>query len=477
MKGLVWLRFLLLLLIGGVLSLSFRAEPLRVWPKKRPNIIYILADDLGYGDLSCYGQVRFRTPNLDRMAAEGLRFTQFYSGSTVCAPSRCALMSGQHTGHAYIRGNGEIPLREQDVILPQYLKQAGYATGMFGKWGLGVPGTSGSPEKKGWDAFFGYPHHVQAHFQYPDTLWQLTNGQVGPVVMQGRPFANDVIVERALDFMQENRQKPFFLYLALTIPHAELRVPQDAMAPFQTFDGRSRFEPETPYPGAHYGPQPQPRAAYAAMIRKVDDYVGAVMNQLNDLGLTDETLVMFSSDNGTHVEGGRTAGDVTFFQSSGPYRGIKRDLYEGGIRVPFIVRWPGAVPAGKTVTAPTANWDLLPTLLELTRQRATPPLDGVSLVPLLRGKSPKNDRVFYWEFHEKGFSQAVRKGDWKLIRFYRPNMEPRTELYRLDTDPTEQRDLAGQEPERVKELEQLMNQSRTPAEHPAFRAKLLAGER
>jgi arylsulfatase A-like enzyme len=465
---------LLLLLVVAASLLLGALSPGQVPPATRPNIIYIMADDLGYGDLGSYGQQKIKTPHLDQLAAEGLKFTQFYAGSTVCAPSRAALMTGLHTGHTYIRGNGEIPLRPQDTILPGYLQQAGYTTGMFGKWGLGDMNTTGMPDLKGWSEFVGFLHHVEAHFQLPGILWHFRQGSTPlrqRISTAHQGFANDFLADKAVDFLQENQKKHFFLYLSLTIPHAELVMPDKLLSRYQHADGTSLFGPEVPFPGLHYGGQRQPRAAYAAMVSRVDDYVGTVLAKVRELGLEENTLIFFTSDNGTHIEGGRTRKDVEFFQSSGPLRGIKRDLYEGGIRVPGIAYWKGKIKPGQTTDFPAASWDWLPTLLDLAGSTSPrPATDGVSLASLFtENKVPSgSDRTLYWEFHEGGFSQALRRGDWKIIRQKKADGTVKTELYNLKTDPGEQTDRAASQPDRLRQMEQLLNAARTKSEHPAF---------
>lgn len=440
----------------------------------KPNIIYIMADDLGYGDIGPYGQAKIKTPHLDQLAAQGMRFTSFYAGSTVCAPSRCSLMTGKNTGHSYIRGNGEIPLRPEDKILPQYLQEQGYATGMFGKWGLGDINTTGMPDLKGWSEFMGFLHHVEAHFQFPGVLWHFKQGKTPLRERIGtahQGFANDFVEGKALDFIEENKSKPFFLYLSLTIPHAELVIPDAHLSRYQDREGNSVFAPEVPYPGLHYGGQRQPRAAYAAMVSRIDDYIGDVRAKLSQLGLEENTLIFFTSDNGTHVEGGRTQKDVEFFKSSGPLRGVKRDMYEGGIRVPGIAYWKGTIQAGQTTDYASANWDWLPTVLELSGSKARPSaLDGTSLVPLLtKGRAPATpDRFLYWEFHEGGFSQCLRQGDWKIVRLVRNNQPTRTELYNLSNDIGEQNDLAASQPAQLQRMTKLLDAARSKSVHPAF---------
>ncbi|MFQ5811206.1 MAG: arylsulfatase, partial [Armatimonadota bacterium] len=379
-----------------------RAQP---GPGDKPNLIYILADDLGYGDVGCYGQEKIWTPSLDRMAAEGMRFTQHYSGSTVCAPSRCSLMTGKHTGHTWIRANGRAPIRPEDVTVAEVLKDAGYATGMAGKWGLGHVGATGDPNRKGFDHFFGYVDQGRAHFYYTEYLWR--NGE--KVVLAGNEggkrgtYSHDLIAAEGLEFIRKNRDESFFLYLPYTIPHAEVIVPEDSLAEY-----RGKF-PEKPFEGGHYCAQETPNAARAGMITRMDRDIGRVFALLKELGLDEDTLVMFSSDNGPCAAGGQ---DYQFFESQGPLRGIKRDLYEGGIRVPTIARWPGKIEAGAVSEHVSAFWDVLPTFAELAGGEPPADIDGISMAPTLLGRSDeqKQHEYLYWE--HKG-AQAVRLGDWK----------------------------------------------------------------
>ncbi|GIU72979.1 MAG: N-acetylgalactosamine-6-sulfatase [Bryobacteraceae bacterium] len=422
-------------------------------PAPRPNIILILADDLGYGDLGCYGQTRIQTPNLDRMAAEGIRFTSAYAGSTVCAPSRCSLMTGLHTGHARTRGNRspDLPLRPEDVTVTEVLKQAGYRTALFGKWSLGELGSSGYPTRKGFDEWFGFFSQLHAHNYYPEhvldgeTAW-LCRGNMG---MQRRDYAPDLFTERALRFLEkQNRATPFFLHLCYTAPHANNEMGRD------TGDGM-----EVPSYGPYANrPWPQPEKGFAAMITRMDADIGRILAALKSRGLDENTLVIFTSDNGPHREGGH---DPRFFESSGPLRGIKRDLYEGGIRVPMIARWPARIRGGQTSDFPWAFWDVLPTLAELAGAKMPPGLDGISVAAALTGQAQKSHEHFYWEFHEGGFSQAVRMGPWKGVR---KGVEGPIELYNLEEDLGERRDLASDRPEIVREVARLMRESRTESE-------------
>jgi arylsulfatase A len=429
---------------------------------QRPNILLIQADDLGYGDLSAYGQGRFNTPNLDRLAREGIRFTNYYSGSTVCAPSRAALMTGQHTGHGWIRGNGEIPLRAEDVTVAMLLRDAGYRTAVIGKYGLGGPGTTGQPDKKGFDDSFGFLDHRHAHRQFTDHLYR--NAQRVAVDLR-RDYANDLFTQETASFISKADANPFFVYLNYTVPHAELRVPEDSLAPV-----RAKF-PETPFvnekadarqsgatiDGASLGyrSQPTPKAAFVAMIQRMDRDIGRLLDLLAERKLDRTTLVMFVSDNGPHQEGGA---DPAFFKSSGGLRGIKRDLYEGGIRVPMIARWTGTIPDGRVSDHAWAHWDMLPTVAELAGVKAPPNIDGLSMARALRGEPQPGHEFMYWEFHERGFQQAVRMGRWKAVRLARAAP---LELYDLPDDPTEQHDVAAAHPDVVAKIEKYLAGART----------------
>jgi arylsulfatase A-like enzyme len=432
-----------------------------------PNVLIVQADDLGYGDLSAYGQARFRTPALDRLAAEGIRFTQYYAGSTVCAPSRTTLMTGLHTGHAWIRGNGgmpggDVPLRPEDVTMAEVLGDGGYRTAIIGKWGLGQPGTTGEPNRQGFEYAFGFLDHRHAHRQFTDHLWR--NGERVTTDL-ARDYVNDLFTQEAAAFMSRRDPRPFFVYLNYTVPHAELRVPSDSLAEFH-----ARF-PETPFvnpaadqrptgarpdaPTLGYRSQPEPHAAFAAMIVRMDRDIGRLVDSIRSRGLARQTLVLFISDNGPHEEGG---GDPAFFKSTGGLRGIKRDLYEGGIRVPMIAWWPGTIPAGRVSHHPWAHWDVLPTLAEIAGTRAPNGLDGLSMARALRGAPQPTHDFFYWEFHERGFQQAVRMGRWKALRL-RP-ADP-LELYDLESDPRETRDVAARHADVVATMESYLRTART----------------
>ena len=418
-------------------------------PTKRPNIVLILADDLGYGDLGCYGQQRILTPNIDRLAAEGARFTHAYAGSTVCAPSRCALMTGLHTGHCRTRGNvfPDLPLRPSDLTVSELLQKAGYRNGLFGKWSLGGIGTAGYPLKKGFEEWFGYFSQTHAHNYYPEHL--LHNGREyllkGNMGTRRTEYAHDLIHQFGMDFLARQDARPFFLHLAYTIPHANNEMGRDT--------GNGMEVPgDSPYSSRDW---PQPERNMAAMVTRLDRSVGEVMEALKQSGRDRDTLVIFTSDNGPHKEGGH---DPAFFASSGLLRGIKRDLYEGGIRVPYIARWPGKIPAGRESAHVTAFWDFLPTCAELAGVPPPAGIDGFSTLPALFGQKQKSHDYLYWEFHERGFHQAVRMGDWKAVRFGRPLP---VELYNLQSDLGERNNVAAAHPDIVRRIEQILATART----------------
>ena len=431
--------------IGLVLSLLVQAQntdPNRPrWRQTdRPNVVLIVADDLGWGATGPYGQKQVQTPNLDRLAAEGMRFTQAYAGSTVCAPSRCALMTGRHTGHARIRSNEEVPLLPEDVTLAEVLRGVGYRTSAVGKWGLGWQGTSGHPRQQGFEEFYGFLGHLDAHNYYPPSLWRNEeaiplHGNLGN---QRTTYAPDEFLLAATNTIRIWQNHPFFLYYAPTLPHANNERGTNGM--------------EIPSAGA-YASKPWPAAERnkAAMISRLDADVGRILDTLRTYRVEQDTVVLFTSDNGPHVEGGCS---TNYFKDAGPFRGLKRDLYEGGIRVPLIVRWPGKIPAGKVSDRPVAAWDLLPTLAELARATVPPGLDGLSFAPTLRGRAQTNQHDhFYWEFHEGGYRQAVRMGDWKAVRL---DAGKALELYDLSTDPAEARDVATAHPEVVARVEEIL---------------------
>lgn len=437
---------------------------------QKPNFVLIMADDLGWGDLSCYGQAHFQTPELDRLAAEGVRFTAHYAGSTVCAPSRAALLTGRDTGHGYLRGNGqgEFSLPSADVMpnLVSILKKNGYRTAMIGKSSTACDTYNRfQPLEFGFDFHFGYLTHREAHRHFPEYLWR--NGEreyYGKNQgIRGEQYAEDLFLEEAIHWIQENRDGPFFLFLSLAIPHADLSAPDEAVAPF-----RDAFE-ETPFPdGQHYAACPQPKATVAGMVTHMDRQVGELVRLLQEEGLDRSTILLFTSDNGPHFEGGHSPEAL---DSNGPWRGGKRDLYEGGIRVPLIVWGPGHVRQGLASSHLTAFWDYMPTMLDAAdiEWPADLTTEGVSFLPVLSGREVPDNRDFlYWEFHERGGKQAVRMGNWKAVRLNaQANPNGPVELYNLETDPGETRDLAGKFPEMAETLSQLMN-TRTPSWNPLW---------
>jgi arylsulfatase A-like enzyme len=440
---------------------------------KQPNIIFIVADDLGYGNLTSYNKKSpIPTPNLDRLAADGTRFTRFYSGNTVCAPSRAALMTGLHMGHAYVRGNskakdGKGALRAQDTTVVERLQNKGYVTGMYGKWGLGDEETTGAPHLKGFNEFFGYLDQAHAHDYYTSHLYEIKDHKIQRIQIDSSLYTQDLIVNKALGFLDTYKDKPFFLYLPFTLPHAELKVPQELLQKFQNADGSSKFGPETPFvKKGNYDSQSQPRAAFAAMVSKLDSDVGAIVQKVKDLGLENDTYIFFTSDNGPHKEGGA---DPVFFNSGGQLRGVKRDLYEGGIRVPLIVKAPGKVPAGKVNDLPFAFWDVLPTLAQLTATPVPGNIDGISFSPALLGKTQtKQHDYLYWQFKEGELKEALTKGDWKLIRFKDEGKKEVLELYNLREDIGEKTNLASKNTAKVKELRTLMSGAKTTPENKTF---------
>lgn len=486
------LKFVRLLAAGGLAVLGLLAKPTA---QAVPNIVFILADDLGYGDLSCYGQQRFKTPNIDRLAAEGMKFTAHYSGNNVCAPARCVLLSGKHPGHAYIRdnrgglgtdGEGQEPVPAGELKLPLTFKLVGYTVGGFGKWGLGAVGGSGDPNRQGFDVFFGYNCQAVAHNYYPTHLWSNstrvalgnlkfaahqklppeadTNAPASYAKFRGADYAPDLIGEQALQFIRDNRDRPFFLYYATPVPHLALQVPEDSLTEFA-----GKF-PETPYLGGRgYLPQRAPRAAYAAMITRLDREVGRVLDLVKELGLDENTLFVFTSDNGPLYDGlGGT--DTEFFNSAAGFRGRKGSFYEGGFRVPCLVRWKGKIAPGTTSDRVTGFEDWLPTLLELAGAKDREPagLDGISFAPTLLGQ-PQAPRPFlYRESPGYGGQQCVRVGHWKFVR---QNLNakdneakrPTNELYDLEKDPFETKDVSAQHLNIVAELAAIALEQHVPA--------------
>ncbi len=422
---------------------------------KKPNVIYILADDLGYGDIEAYGQQIIKTPHLNKMASEGMLFTQHYAGTTVSAPSRGSLMTGLHTGHSQIRGNQEIapegqqPMEEGTYTIGKMMQNDGYVTGLFGKWGLGYPESPSIPKTMGFDEFYGYNCQREAHSYYPDHLWKNDK----KVILEGNQngerntYSQELIHQEALSFIRDHKDEPFFAMLTYTLPHAELNLPHDSI--YHMYEGM--FE-ETPYTGGYHDSE-KPRASFAAMVTLLDKYVGDVLAELKELGIDDNTIVLFTSDNGPHMEGGA---DPVFFNSSGPLRGVKRDLYEGGIRVPMIVCYPNHIKAGTITDHISAFWDIMPTLADLTHTTmpAGVTTDGISFLPtLLNEGQQKEHEYLYWEFHEGGGRLALREGDWKLVVLNAKSPEKeKIELYNLADDLGETNDLAKTDTEKTKEM-------------------------
>lgn len=428
----------------------------------RPNIIYIMADDLGYGDLGCYGQKRIRTPNIDRLAAEGIRFTDHYSGHTVCRPSRLVLLTGRHSGNTAIDANAAYVLPKNAQTVTSLLHDAGYTTGGIGKWALGATGTSGAPSQQGFDFWYGYLDQGNAHNYYPEFLWRnesqerLPGNRVGEqkrVSVQRETYAHDLLTKAALEFIRTNADKPFFLQAHYTIPHTNNEGGR------ATGNGQ-----EVPDYGAYADTGwPEPDKGFAAMVSRLDADVGRMMQLLKDLGLNENTVVFFTSDNGPHQEGGHK---VDFFDSNGALRGYKRDLYEGGIRVPMIVRWPGKIEPGSKTAHPSAFWDFLPTACELANVDVPDNIDGISCLPVLRGKDQPAHEYLYWQYGKKS---AVRKDRWKAVR---TKADAAFELYDLSNDIGEEHNIADQHPDIVEQMDSIAAQF---AWTNLFNGKSLAG--
>ena len=457
------MKKILLVALAFLFCLSGNADT------KKTYIILIMVDDAGYGDFGCYGQKLFTTPNIDRMAASGMLFTQHYSGSTVCAPTRCSIMNGVHTGHAFVRGNrevqpeGQAPIPSDMITIPKLLRKAGYVTGMFGKWGLGAPKSSGDPMNQGWDEFFGYNCQRQAHTFYPKHLWH----NYEKVMLDGKTYSHDLIQEKALQFIRDNEKKSFFAYLPLTIPHAAMQCPEEDVAPF-----RKKFPQFENKIGkySHGSIIRNPVAAFAGMMTRMDRGIGQILDLLNELDIAENTLVLFTSDNGPHYEGGHQPG---FFNSNGPLKGHKRDLYEGGIRVPLIAYWPGKIKSGSVSNHICAHWDLMPTFCELAKISEPNHTDGISYIPALTGKKQKRHAYLYWEFHSYGNAQAIRMGDWKGIRLKVKN-DPNApiQLFDLKKDIGETNNIAANHPDIIRRFTKLFKTAHTPSERfPLFTNK------
>ena len=456
----MWFRIISLLGLAVVLALPIQAA-------KQPNIILILADDLGYGDLSCFGQKKLKTPRLDTMASEGMRFTQFYAGCTVCAPSRSVLITGRHMGRTVVRGNSAQPIivRPGQATLGSVLKGTGYKTACIGKWGVGTPDNFTNPNDVGFNHFFGYINMWHAHNFYPEFLirngkvvklknevaqkWKSFQDPANPmsgrgVAVKRLEYAPDLFIEDSLDFIRQNQKHPFFLYFAMNVPHANNEAGNKGM--------------EVPDLGEFAKKNwPEPEKGFGAMIRNIDRDTGRILDLLKELKIAENTLVLFTSDNGPHQEGGHKA---DYFDSNGPYRGIKRDLTEGGIRVPTIAWWPGTIQAGGTDGAPWYFGDLMATASELAGSKAPAGIDSESFVDVLHGKKKVRKSPLYWEFYERGSAQAVRFGKWKAIR--QPMFTGEVQLYDLSNDPAEARDQAKEKPQLVKQAVSLMEKMHEP---------------
>lgn len=431
----------------------------------RPNIIFIFADDLGYGDIGCYGQQKIETPNIDKLAQKGMKFTQFYSGSTVCAPARSSFLTGLHTGHTAIRGNkpyppeGQTPLPDSIITFVNILQQNGYATAAFGKWGLGFINNSGDPNKKGFDKFYGYNCQSLAHDYFPPYIWD-NHEKVDLSINNTNDsiYSASLIHYKAIEYIkQQSSSKPFFLYLPYTLPHGDVIGPHDELYNYyvRKFNEQSSTGKELKTREHNISPEAQVHAQFAAMVARLDKYVGEVVRAVEEQQIADNTLIIFTSDNGPHRENG---GDPDFFNSNGIYKGIKRDLYEGGIRVPFIAYLPGKIRSS-VVDEPAALWDMYPTFLQMAGVPVKKKIDGISLGPTLfrMGKQKPHD-FFYWEFHESGGRQAVRWGKWKAIKLAVTKVpDPAIELYDLDKDPQEMNNVAAQYPEIVRKMEELFS--------------------
>jgi arylsulfatase A-like enzyme len=472
-----------LLLCANIPSAAKAAAPRS---DNRPNIVYFYADDLGYGETGPYGQQKIKTPNVDKLAAEGMKFTRHYTGTPVCAPARCNLLTGLHSGHAVVRGNyefgdygddkegGQMPLPPHTQTVAHILKSAGYATGCVGKWGLGMTDSSGQPDRQGFDYFFGYLDQKQAHNYYPTHLWEnnkpypLKNSEVYVHENRGKKDPNvnfakyqtgdnayDHLTSKAVEFVEQHKDEPFFLYFATPLPHLSLQPKAEFLDPYL-----KAFPDDPAYLGDKgYAAHPHPRAAYAAMITMMDAQLGAVMEKLKELGLDENTLIVFSSDNGPTFDVGGV--DTDFFNSTAGLRGRKASVYEGGIREPMIARWPGKIKPGSQTDFMSAQYDFMPTVCEITGTTATQPMDGFSLLPTLLGQPAKQTHdYFYWEFPEHGGQQALIRGDWKIVKQnMRKQPDAKWELYNLKDDPNESKDVAAAHPDIAQQLDKLTREA------------------
>lgn len=444
--------FILMLIVSFSISCTKKKEDAR-----KPNIIFIMADDMGYADAGCYGQQLIQTPNIDQLAKEGMRFTQCYSGSSVCAPARSVLMTGMHTGHTRVRGNfglggvkglggieGRVPLKAEDVTIAELMQQAGYTTGMVGKWGLGEPNTTGEPNSKGYDEFYGFLNQRRAHSYYPDYIWHNTEKvELNNSDGKGTDYTHDLFADYSVDFIKRHKNKPFFLYVPLCIPHDRYELPDNGIYKDKDWDENA--------------------IAYAAMISRMDNSVGRIMQTLKETGIDQNTIVFFTSDNGAAGSSQKWG----IFDSNAPLRGIKRDPYEGGMRVPMIVRYPAKIASGTTSDLPWYFADVMPTVAEIAHVKAPTIIDGVSVYPELTGsKQDVSNRHMYWEFYEQNGWRAVRFGDWKAVQndMHIQKHLP-IELYNLKDDIGETNDLADQHPEIVQKAMKIFNEAHVPSEH------------
>ncbi len=448
-----------------------------IFAGEKPNVIFIMADDLGYRELGCYGQKKIRTPNIDKLASQGMKFTDYYCGSAVCAPSRCNLLTGLHGGHAYVRDNfrgtgpekfpGQLPLPAGTVTIATVMKQNGFATGAFGKWGLGITNSTGDPMDMGFDRFFGYNCQWHAHNLYPEFL----NDNKGQRILEGntrgltgKNYAPKVIADEMLKFIRDNKDKPFFIYYPTVLPHLALQAPQEDI---DEYIGQWQ---ETPYTGKSYLPHPTPRSCYAAMISYIDKQVGRIMALLDELDLADDTIIFFTSDNGTTYLKGQV--DYEFFESVGELRGLKGSLFEGGIRMPMIVRWPGKIKPGTVTDHLSAHYDIMATLADLIDADSDVSSDGISFLPTLMGetKTQKQHEYLFWDFAGYGGQVAVRKGKWKgIMQNVKKKPDAPLELYNLEEDISESNNIAKDNPGIARELEKIMLQGRTQPSIQRFR--------
>ncbi|WP_321996603.1 arylsulfatase [Draconibacterium orientale] len=462
----------LLFVFSFILGFSFLNSKVASAQNNTPvNVIYIMADDLGIGDVGVYGQDVIKTPAIDALAKNGMVFTQHYSGSTVCAPSRCTIMTGKHTGHSFVRGNKGVtasdgvkydyPMAGNEITVAELMKQKNYQTACVGKWGLGGPNSEGHPNKQGFDYFFGYLGQGNAHRYYPEFLYENEE----KIKLKKEVYSHSLIMDKALEFIDRSADKPFFLYLTPTIPHADIDIPEELIG---DYDGKFH---EIPHPdGQHYIAQQKPKAVYAAMVSLLDKDVQRIMDLLDEKGVLENTMVIFTSDNGNHKEGGHLP---NHFDSNGPFRGWKRDLYDGGIRAPFIVHWPAKVKAGSVSYHVSAFWDFLPTMCDLIDVKVPESVDGISYLPAITGETKQKEHDYlYWEFHEQGGKQAVLKDNWKLIRLNvnKPEQES-YELYNLTHDPGECFNVLDQYPEKVSDLKETLFNSHETSEIYKFKTE------